>query len=53
MTEYTVIMWAYNALAFFIILVLLYNLFSNRDFWEQVIAFFVIYPFVFRVLLIK
>jgi hypothetical protein len=53
MTEYNVIMWAYNAMAFFIILVLSYNLFNNRDFWEQVIAFFVIYPFVFRVLLIK
>ncbi|MDR2935568.1 MAG: hypothetical protein LBV70_06820 [Candidatus Adiutrix sp.] len=53
MTVYNLIMWAYNALAFFIVLVLVYNLFKCRNFWEQVIAFFVIYPFVFRILSIK
>jgi hypothetical protein len=53
MTVGNVIMWAYNAMAFFIILVLFHNLFGSRSFREQIVAFFVICPFVFRVLLIK
>jgi hypothetical protein len=46
-------MGAYNILALFVVVVLFYNLFKCRSFWEQVIAFFIIYPFLFRVLLIK
>ena len=39
MTGYTILMWAYNALALFIVAALVYNLFKCKVFWEQVIAF--------------
>jgi hypothetical protein len=53
MTVSSVIMWAYDAMIFFIILALACNLFGKWSFREQIVAFFVLYPFVFRVLLIK
>ena len=53
MPTYYFIMGAYNLLSLFIVAVLAYNLFRCKSFWEQVIAFFIMYPFVYRVLLIK
>lgn len=53
MPTYYFIMGAYNLLALFIVAVLFYNLFKCKNFWEQIIAFFIIYPFVFRLFLIK
>ncbi|MCL2029344.1 MAG: hypothetical protein FWG97_02880 [Deltaproteobacteria bacterium] len=53
MPGYYFIMAAYALLSAFIVAVLIYNLFKSESIWEQIIAFFVIYPFVFRLLLIK
>lgn len=53
MPTYYFIMAAYNLLALFIVVVLAYNLFKTRNVWEQVIAFFIMYPFILRMLLIK
>ncbi|MCL1939712.1 MAG: hypothetical protein FWG04_03515 [Desulfovibrionaceae bacterium] len=53
MPSYYFIMGAYTLLLLFIVAVLIYNLFKSGNVWEQVIAFFIIYPFVFRLLFIK
>jgi len=53
MPTYYFIMGAYNLLALFIVAVLTYNLFKTKNIWEQAIAFFIMYPFILRVLLIK
>jgi hypothetical protein len=53
MPLYAVIMWTYNLMSAYIIVVLLYNLFKEKSVWQQSIAFFVIFPFVLRVLMIK
>ncbi len=53
MPTYLYIMWIYNLMSVFIIGVLVFNLFKCKSIWEQLIAFFVIFPFVFRVLMIK
>ena len=53
MPIYYFTMGAYTLLSAFIVAVLIYNLFKCKNVWEQVIAFFIMYPFVFRMLLIK
>ncbi len=53
MSSYTLIMWAYTALAAFMVVVLFYNLFKCKNFWEQIVAFLVIYPFILRMFFIK
>ena len=53
MPTYLYIMWSYNLMSLFIIAVLFYNLFTCKSIWEKAISFFVIFPFVFRVLMIK
>lgn len=53
MPSYYFIMGAYNILTLFIVVVLFYNLYKCKSFWEQLTAFIVIFPFLFRVLLIK
>lgn len=53
MPSYMIIMWIYNLMSFFVVTVLIYNLFKSKSFWEQSISFFVIFPFVLRILMIK
>lgn len=53
MPVYYVIMGLYTALTVYILIMLIWNLFTCRYFWEQVVAFFVILPFLMRVLFIK
>jgi len=53
MPTYQLIMYTYNLMTLFIVIVLFYNLFKGKSVWEQLTAFLVIFPFLFRVLLIK
>lgn len=53
MPTYYWIMGIYTVLLAYILFILIWNLFDSRDFWEQIVAFFVIIPFLLRVLFIK
>lgn len=53
MPIYYFTMAAYNIMTLFIVIVLFYNMFKSKSVWEQLTAFLVICPFLFRVLLIK
>ena len=53
MPIYYYIMGIYTVLAVFILVIVVWNLFTVKNFWEQVVAFFVIVPFLLRVLFIK
>jgi hypothetical protein len=46
-------MGAYTILIAYLLAILIWNLFRSEDFWEQVAAFFVITPFLLRMLFIK
>ena len=50
---YTIIMYGYTCISVFVVAVLIYNLFKCKSIWEQIAAFFVIYPFILRILFIK
>ena len=53
MPTYYVIMLIYTAMIAYILFIVIWNLFECKDFWEQVVAFFVIVPFLLRLLFIK
>ncbi len=53
MPVYYYIMGAYTLLSAFVVLIVTWNLFTCEDVWEQVAAFFVLVPFILRMLLIK
>jgi uncharacterized protein YqhQ len=53
MPIYYWIMAGYTVLIAYILLILIWNLFDTNNFWEQVVAFFVIIPFLLRLVFIK
>jgi hypothetical protein len=53
MSTYYWIMGIYTILLAYILMIVIWNLFDCKDFWEQVVAFFVIVPFLLRLLFIK
>lgn len=53
MPAYYWIMGLYTIMVGYILVILIWNLFDCEDFWEQVIAFFVLTPFLMRLLFIK
>jgi len=53
MPTYYYIMGAYTMLSAFVVFIVTWNLFTCKDFWEQVASIFVLVPFILRMLLIK
>lgn len=53
MLTYQWIMVIYTALIGYLLFIVIWNLFDCKDFWEQVVAVFVIVPFLLRILFIK
>lgn len=53
MPIYYVTMGIYTVMIGYILFILIWNLFDCKDSWEQIVAFFVIVPFLLRLLLVK
>ena len=53
MPVYYYIMGAYTLLLAFVVFIVIWNLFTCKNFWEQVVAFFVLVPFILRMFFIK
>jgi hypothetical protein len=53
MPTYYWIMGIYTVMIAFILVILVWNLFHCDDIWEQILAIFVIIPFLLRLCFIK
>lgn len=53
MTVYTAIMYLYQVIVGYLLIVLVANLFTTRDIQHQVVGAVVILPFLLRLFLIK
>ena len=53
MPLYIIVMGMYTALTAFILYLVVSNMLRSRDIWEQIMAVFVIVPFLMRLFFIK
>jgi len=53
MPTYYWIMGIYTVMVGYLLFILIWNLFDCEDFWEQIVAIFVVIPFLLRLLYIK
>ncbi|MBW2606298.1 MAG: hypothetical protein JRD05_01545 [Deltaproteobacteria bacterium] len=53
MANYQIVMWLYTGIAAYVLFIVIWNMFDQFSFWENVCAVFVIVPLLLRVCFIK